>query len=178
MQRLVPGKRLYLLGACENVMAQTPEGRVKDQIKKLLKHYGIWSYMPVQNGMGVVGIPDIICCYEGLFIGIETKAPNKRPTTFEQRWNKATANQKNRLTEIQESGGIAIVADDVEQVRHLLDEIKPLAELNRNARSLLWGKKWPAIIRKSIGNTMQSLSRKRTEPCETPPESKQKRKAK
>lgn len=158
-------------------MAQTPEGRVKDQIKKLLKQHGIWFYMPVQNGMGVVGIPDLVCCYEGLFIGIETKAPNKKPTTFEQRWAKATPNQRNRLTEIQEAGGIAFVADDVEQVRQLLNEIKPLAELNRNARSLLWGKKWPEIIRKSIGNTMGLLNRRKKEQCETPPEDKQRRRA-
>ena len=159
-------------------MAQTPEGRVKDQIKKLLKQYGIWFYMPVQNGMGVVGIPDLVCCYEGLFIGIETKAPNKKPTTFEQRWNKATPNQKNRLTEIQQAGGIAFVADDVEQVRQLLNEIKPLVDLNRNARSLLWGKKWPETIRKSIGNTMALLSRRKREPCETQQDEERKRKEK
>lgn len=140
----------------------TPEGKVKDAIKKLLKVHGIWFYMPMQNGMGVHGIPDLICCYEGLFIGIETKAPLKTPTTWEQRWNKATANQQNRMTEIQEAGGIAFVADDVSQVEEVLNGIKPLADLNRNARSLLGEKSWPETIRKSIGNITALLSKRRT----------------
>lgn len=107
-------------------MAQTPEGRVKDKIKKLLKERAAWFYMPVQNGMGVVGIPDFIGTYRGIFFAIETKAPNKKPTTRMQRWNKATPNQQMRLQEIAESGGCAIIADDVEQAKFLLDTIDGL----------------------------------------------------
>lgn len=102
-------------------MAQTPEGRVKDAVKKLLKSRGIWYYMPVQNGMGVVGIPDIIACWDGLFLAIETKAPLKNPTTLAQRWAKATPNQQRRIEEINAAGGLALVVDDVEQVRAILD---------------------------------------------------------
>lgn len=156
----------------------TPEGRVKDKIKKLLKAHKIWFYMPVQNGMGVVGIPDLICCYEGLFIGIETKAPAKRPTTFEQRWNKATANQQARMREIQKAGGIAFVADDVQQVEEVLNSIKPLADLNRKARLKLGARQWPETIRKSIGNIMELLSKRKSEPCETLPDERQSKQAK
>lgn len=158
-------------------MAQTPEGKVKDAVKRLLKRWGIWFYMPVSNGMGVHGIPDLMCCYEGLLIGIETKAPNKNPTTWEQRWNKASPNQQNRMTEIRQAGGIAIVVDDVAQVEELLNAIKPLAEMNRNARTLLGEKKWPETIRRSIGNTIALLSRRKTEPCETQQDEKRKQRA-
>lgn len=151
----------------------TPEGRVKDKIKKLLKSHGIWYYMPMQNGMGVAGIPDLICCYEGLFIGIETKAPLKNPTTFEQRWAKATANQQARMREIQKAGGIAFVADDVQQVIDILNDIKPLAEMNHKARLLLGARKWLGTTKKSIGNIMELLSKRKSEPCGTPPEEKQ-----
>lgn len=154
----------------------TPEGRVKDKIKKLLKAHGIWYYMPVQNGMGVVGIPDLICCYEGLFIGIETKAPLKNPTTFDQRWNKATANQQARMREIQLAGGIAFVADDVAQVEELLNDIKPLADLNRNARNLLGMRKWLETTRRSIGNITGLLSKRKSEQCGTQPDEKQRKK--
>jgi hypothetical protein len=99
----------------------TPEGRVKAKIKKLLTERDAWFYMPVQNGMGKVGIPDIIGTYKGLFFAIETKAPNKTPTTEEQRWNKATPNQQMRIEEIREKGGMAIVADDITQVEHMLE---------------------------------------------------------
>jgi len=103
----------------------TPEGRVKKRVRQLLSDRGarLWHYMPMQNGMGVVGIPDLVCCYRGIFVAIETKAPMKTPTTEVQRWNKATPNQQHQLTGIRRAGGYAIVADDVEQVRQLLDKI-------------------------------------------------------
>lgn len=114
----------------------TPEGRVKEKVKKLLKERNAWFYMPVQNGMGKVGIPDIIGTYKGLFFAIETKAPNKNPTTEEQRWNKATPNQQMRIEEIREAGGMAIVADDVAQVAHMLevlDIISAFRDSNQSA---------------------------------------------
>lgn len=58
-------------------MAQTPEGKVKDAVKKELRKRDIWYFMPMQNGFGVVGIPDFICCWEGTFLAIETKAPRQ-----------------------------------------------------------------------------------------------------
>jgi hypothetical protein len=106
-------------------MAQTPEGRVKSKVKKILdsKGHDLFYYMPVQNGMGVVGIPDIVGCYKGKFIAIETKKPNKNPTTVEQRMKKCTPNQLNRLNEIVAAEGYAIVCDDPEQVTDLLNRI-------------------------------------------------------
>lgn len=91
----------------------TPEGRVKNDIKKALAARGVWYYMPVQNGMGVVGIPDFVCCWQGRFLGIEAKAPGKRGT--------ATPNQLRVLALIREHGGLAIVADDAAQVVELLE---------------------------------------------------------
>lgn len=102
-------------------MATTPEGRVKAKVKAELKRRVAWHYMPVQNGMGVVGIPDIIACYRGFFLAIETKAPSKNPTTPEQRWKKATPNQQQRISEIRHAEGIALVVDDVQQVIDVLD---------------------------------------------------------
>lgn len=92
----------------------TPEGKVKADCKTLLKSFGIWYYMPVQNGMGVVGIPDIIACWKGRFLAIETKAPGKRSNT--------TPNQKRVLAEIAAHGGLQIVVDDFHQLRNYLVE--------------------------------------------------------
>jgi len=107
----------------------TPEGKLKDKVKKLLTERDAWFYMPVQNGMGRVGIPDIIGTYRGRFFAIETKAPNKNPTTEAQRWNKCTPNQQMRIEEIREKGGLAIVCDDVEQAARMLDTIDALHTL-------------------------------------------------
>jgi VRR-NUC domain len=86
----------------------TPEGKVKDACKRLLKQHGIWYYMPVQNGMGVVGIPDIIACWKGQFLAIETKAPGKL--------SNVTPNQQNTINEINRNGGWAIVVDDADKL--------------------------------------------------------------
>lgn len=86
----------------------TPEGKVKAAVKKRLKELGVWWYCPVQNGMGVVGIPDFICCADGRFVAIETKAPGKRGNT--------SPNQDARIREIREARGVAIVIDDVKQL--------------------------------------------------------------
>ena len=93
-------------------MAMTPEGRVKEAVKKELTARGIWFYLPSQNGRGVVGIPDFICCWQGRMLAIETKAPGKRGNT--------TANQDRHIANIQAAGGIALVIDDVEQLRSCL----------------------------------------------------------
>ena len=96
-------------------MASTPEGKVKDACKKFLKARGIFFFMPVSNGMGQVGIPDIICCYKGLFVAIETKAPGKRANL--------TDNQKRIMENIRDSEGFAFVVDDPSELDFLFKTI-------------------------------------------------------
>ncbi len=86
----------------------TPEGKVKESVRKFLRAKGVWFYQPVQNGMGRVGIPDFVCCYRGTFIAIETKAPGKLSTV--------TANQQRVIDEIKEHGGLALVVDSVDSL--------------------------------------------------------------
>lgn len=94
-------------------MRATPEGRVKEAVKRRLKAVGAYYYMPVSNGMGRVGAPDFMVCLGGRFFGIETKAPGKRGNT--------TPNQKRELAAIDAAGGIALVIDDVSQLDDLLE---------------------------------------------------------
>lgn len=61
----------------------TPEGRVKDQIKKLLKRYHVYYHMAVLNGMGAPSL-DFVCCHRGRYIAIEAKAPDKKPTARQE----------------------------------------------------------------------------------------------
>lgn len=102
---------IFLIGSYE--MASTPEGKVKDAVKKVLKARDIWYFMPMQNGFGVVGIPDFICCHKGRFLAIETKAPGKRGCT--------TANQDRMLADIAAHHGWAIVVDDAQQLIDFLE---------------------------------------------------------
>lgn len=92
-------------------MAQTPEGKVKAAVKTWLKARGIWYCMPMGTGFGNSGVPDFICCRQGQFLAIETKAPGKRGNT--------TAMQDKQIAGIHASGGAAVVVDDVSQLEGL-----------------------------------------------------------
>ena len=95
-------------------MATTPEGKVKQAVRKLLATRGIWYYMPVAGPFSAHGIPDFVCVWGGRFLGIETKAPGKRAAT--------TANQNRVLEEITAHGGLAVVVDHVTQLETYLEE--------------------------------------------------------
>lgn len=82
-------------------MSSTPEGKVKLALKKMLKEEfpQVWTYWPVSNGMGAHGIPDLIMCAGGMFIGAEVKATGKSVTLL----------QAHQLAAIEGSGGISLV---------------------------------------------------------------------
>ena len=104
-------------------MAQTPEGKVKDAIKKFLKERGAWYFMPVSNGMGQVGIPDIIICYKGVFVAIEAKAPGKKKNV--------TSNQERVIEAIRNADGFAWVVDNPDDLKTLFDSIDVYFKLER-----------------------------------------------
>lgn len=83
-------------------MATTPEGKVKDKIKKVLKERGIYFVMPATGGYGSSGAPDILVCHEGKFYGIECKAGDNKPTALQQ----------DNLNRIEDSGGYAFVINE------------------------------------------------------------------
>jgi hypothetical protein len=94
----------------------TPEGKVKAAVKKYLQAQGVWFWMPVSNGMGQVGIPDFICCFNGSFIAIETKAPGKL--------SNVTANQQRVIDEIKAHGGLALVVDSIDSIVPIIEYLK------------------------------------------------------
>jgi Holliday junction resolvase len=67
------------------------------------------------------GLPDLVGCVEGYFIGIEVKLP-KRKTEV----GAVTARQQNVLNHIQEAKGLSIVAYDdkgaVVEIKHFLED--------------------------------------------------------
>jgi Holliday junction resolvase len=83
-------------------MAQTPEAAVKAKVIKQLKELGAYYFSPVTGGYGRSGVPDIVACLNGKFVGIECKA-GKGVTT---------ALQDKNLAAIRASGGTAIVINE------------------------------------------------------------------
>lgn len=89
----------------------TPERKVKAKVVATLKKMGCYYCMPVTGGFGNSGVPDILICHKGKFIGIECKAGK----------GKLTALQQHNINSIELSGGKAFVvneenADDVQQL--------------------------------------------------------------
>ncbi|WP_396189658.1 hypothetical protein [Flavobacterium sp.] len=80
----------------------TPEKKVKDKVVKLLKEHDAYYFYPVTGGYGASGVPDIVVCMGGKFIGIECKADG----------GKATALQMKNLTSIAKNGGYAVLVDE------------------------------------------------------------------
>ena len=97
-------------------MAMTPEGKVKAKLKKTLDEMGIWHFSPFQAGMGRAGIPDIIGCYNGLFVAFECKANGNKPTALQER----------EINAIRTAKGLAFVVDE-----NNLDDIKELLQWRR-----------------------------------------------
>lgn len=83
-------------------MATTPEAKVKKVVTNYLKKMGAYYFYPVTGGFGRSGVPDIVACYKGLFLGIECKAGK----------GKTTALQQKNLDDIKTAGGFAWVVNE------------------------------------------------------------------
>lgn len=93
----------------------TPEGKVKNDIKKILKARGVYYAMPIGTGFGVAGVPDFLCCVRGKFLGIEAKAGNNKPTGL----------QLKHMADIRLCGGYAMVVneDNMDELTELLEKL-------------------------------------------------------
>lgn len=98
-------------------MAQTPEGRVKADVRKLLDEFGIYHFMPAANGFGRAGIFDFVCCVRGVFLGIECKRDAKTaPTELQTREAKR----------VRHANGIVFLANGVNitELKALINQIQ------------------------------------------------------
>ncbi len=84
-------------------MATTPEGYVKDEIKKILEAAKIEYSMKTTRGYGKSGWPDFDTVFRGIYVTIEAKydADEKGPTAL----------QRDVMKSIRASGGITLVLD-------------------------------------------------------------------
>ena len=81
-------------------------------IKKYLASLGSDVFFWKEHGgpYGTSGVPDIICCYKGRFLGLEVKLPSGR----------LTALQKRAIEKINRAGGIARRVESVDDVRAVI----------------------------------------------------------
>ena len=106
-------------------MAATPEKKVKDKVTAVLRKHGAYYFFPATYGMGRAGVPDIIVCFNGLFIAIECKAGK----------GKTTALQDRELAAIKQAGGISTVINEtnIELVEKILSEVNHAKEITQGS---------------------------------------------
>lgn len=78
-------------------MAQ--EKSFENKIKKFLEKEGAWYVKFFANSFTKSGIPDILACVNGYFVGVEVKAQNGKPSEL----------QLYNIRKIREAGGFAMV---------------------------------------------------------------------
>ena len=76
------------------------EKNFEEKVKQFLKESGCWN-LKYWGGGGYTksGIPDLLVCCKGRFMGVELKGPNGKPTEL----------QIYHLREIDKAGGLAVL---------------------------------------------------------------------
>jgi Holliday junction resolvase len=94
----------------------TPEAKVKAKVVDILKKEEVYYFFPATAGYGRAGVPDIVCCVNGWFVGIECKAGSNKPTALQVR----------ELERIRVANGVAVVVNEQnwEQLPPLLRKLK------------------------------------------------------
>ena len=101
-------------------MALTPEKKVKNKCVTLIKAFNVYYFFPSMNGFGRSGVPDIICCANGVFLGVECKAGDNKPTGL----------QLLEMIKIRDAGGKTLVVNE-ENISELEELLKELTNENR-----------------------------------------------
>ena len=84
-------------------------------IRKYLASLGSDVFFWKEHGSvyGSNGVPDIICCYKGRFLGLECKLPGGRLTKL----------QKRTIEKINRAGGVACRVESVEDVKRVIERV-------------------------------------------------------
>ena len=75
------------------------EKTFENKVKKFLDSQGAWHVKFFANSFTKSGIPDILACVNGHFVGVEVKAQNGKPSEL----------QLYNVRKIREAGGFAVV---------------------------------------------------------------------
>lgn len=98
------------------------EGHLQTAVVKAIirRHPTAWVFHPVGGPFQAAGVPDLLVCVDGLFIGIELKNP--RPGETRQAMaERVTPRQRAQIRAINKAGGTAGMASSVEEALELVD---------------------------------------------------------
>lgn len=96
------------------------EKNFENKIKRYLDSKGVWYVKYFSNGFTRRGVPDLLCCVNGVFLAIEVKAEGGKMSEFQER----------EIYKINNAGGIAgvLYPHEFEQFKELIEK---LLEVNK-----------------------------------------------
>lgn len=100
-------------------MGKQPEAQLSEKIKHAMTQFAkdrghkLFIFKVHGSEHQMAGVPDMLACYRGRFVGIETKMPG----------NHASAIQKHRHKQIREAEGVCRVVYSVEDALEALESI-------------------------------------------------------
>lgn len=96
-------------------MSSQPESRLSQKIMTELRLKGYFCFKVHGGPTMMAGLPDIIACVGGYFVGFETKMPSKRSNT--------TVRQDYVHSLINEAGGICMVITSAQEALRICEEL-------------------------------------------------------
>lgn len=90
-----------------------PEARLGAQIRKALTERGAFVFKVHGGPMMMAGLPDLIVCYRGRYIGVEVKMPGNKPSAVQLRVHE----------QMRRAGATVVVAYSVEDALASLHQI-------------------------------------------------------
>jgi Holliday junction resolvase len=92
-----------------------PETRIQQKIQKRLTEMGVFVFK-VHGGPAMPrGLPDLICCVEGRYLGLEVKTPQTK--------NNVSEMQKLMRDKIVAAGGVCHVVCSVEEAVAIVEKL-------------------------------------------------------
>jgi len=90
------------------------EKNITNKILKYLKSLdGCFCFKMHGGRYSTAGVPDIICCYKGVFVAFEVKTVTGRVTEL----------QRATIKNINRAGGVAVVVRSVDEVKRIIGGI-------------------------------------------------------
>lgn len=106
----------------------TQEKMFENKVKKYIKDSGGWQVKFFANQMTKKGIPDILACINGYFVGVEVKAQYGRPSEL----------QLYNCRKIREAGGFAFILypSGFDEFKSFVNDLK-IEKFEREMRLIL-----------------------------------------
>lgn len=101
-------------------MAKQKEGSLQERIQQFIERQGGYCFKNHGDMTTEPGRPDIVCCYKGLFVGIEVKVDDNEPSR----------QQGIHCRNIWKSKGIAFITWDLETVKIIFSFINRWTDAN------------------------------------------------